>query len=59
MAAETPGAFSDAVVQEPANPEIHRVTTAEEIWRDTAGRADILVAGIRYRRHVNRRKPEC
>jgi len=30
----------------PANPEIHRKTTAEEIWRDTDGRADILVAGI-------------
>ena len=32
--------------QNPANPEIHRRTTAEEIWRDTDGRADILVAGI-------------
>jgi cysteine synthase A len=30
----------------PANPEIHRLTTAEEIWRDTKGRADILVAGV-------------
>ncbi|MCL4215872.1 MAG: pyridoxal-phosphate dependent enzyme, partial [Candidatus Hydrogenedentes bacterium] len=30
----------------PANPEIHRQTTAEEIWRDTDGQADILVAGI-------------
>ena len=30
----------------PANPEIHRKTTAEEIWQDTAGRADILVAGV-------------
>jgi cysteine synthase len=32
--------------QNPANPEIHRKTTAEEIWRDTDGTADILVAGI-------------
>jgi len=30
----------------PANPEIHRQTTAEEIWRDTDGKADILVAGV-------------
>ena len=30
----------------PANPEIHRLTTAAEIWRDTKGRADILVAGV-------------
>ena len=30
----------------PANPEVHRRTTAEEIWRDTDGRADILVAGV-------------
>jgi cysteine synthase A len=30
----------------PANPDIHRRTTAEEIWRDTDGRADILVAGV-------------
>jgi cysteine synthase A len=30
----------------PANPRIHRETTAEEIWRDTEGRADILVAGV-------------
>ncbi len=30
----------------PANPEIHRVTTAEEIWRDTDGQVDILVAGV-------------
>jgi cysteine synthase A len=32
--------------QNPANPEIHRRTTAEEIWRDTDGQADVLVAGI-------------
>ena len=32
--------------QNPANPEIHRKTTAEEIWRDTDGKVDYLVAGI-------------
>jgi cysteine synthase A len=32
--------------QNPANPRIHRETTAEEIWRDTEGRVDILVAGV-------------
>jgi cysteine synthase A len=32
--------------ENPANPEIHRLTTAEEIWRDTAGDVDILVSGV-------------
>lgn len=32
--------------ENPANPEIHRRTTAEEIWRDTDGRADILISGV-------------
>ena len=32
--------------ENPANPEIHRRTTAEEIWNDTAGRVDIVVAGV-------------
>ncbi|WP_421883405.1 cysteine synthase A [Pacificispira sp.] len=40
----------DAVIPQqfahPANPEIHRVTTAEEIWKDTAGKVDVLVAGV-------------
>lgn len=42
----TPGAFMPQQFKNPANPEIHRRTTAEEIWRDTDGSVDILVAGI-------------
>ena len=38
--------FMPQQFKSPANPEIHRRTTAEEIWRDTDGRADILVCGI-------------
>jgi cysteine synthase A len=43
---ETPKAFMPQQFKNPANPEIHRKTTAEEIWRDTDGKVDILVAGI-------------
>jgi len=42
----TPQAFMPQQFKNPANPEIHRRTTAEEIWRDTEGRIDILVSGI-------------
>ena len=41
-----PKAFMPQQFKNPANPEIHRKTTAEEIWRDTNGKADILVSGI-------------
>jgi cysteine synthase A len=46
MAAADPRYFIPQQFQNPANPEIHRRTTAEEIWQDTDGRADILVAGV-------------
>ena len=46
LVAATPGAFMPQQFNNPANPEIHRRTTAEEIWADTDGRADILVAGV-------------
>jgi cysteine synthase A len=46
MAAADPRYFIPQQFQNPANPEIHRRTTAEEIWRDTDGTADILVAGV-------------
>ena len=43
---ETPNAFVPMQFENPANPEIHRLTTAEEIWRDTEGRVEIVVAGV-------------
>ena len=43
---ETPNSFVPQQFRNPANPEIHRRTTAEEIWRDTDGRVDILVCGV-------------
>ncbi|MDI2098426.1 cysteine synthase A [Ruicaihuangia caeni] len=43
---ETPGAVAASQFANPANPAIHRATTGEEIWRDTDGAVDILVAGI-------------
>jgi cysteine synthase A len=44
--AASPNHFMPQQFKNPANPEIHRLTTAEEIWRDTEGRVDILVAGV-------------
>ena len=46
MAAADPKYFIPQQFENPANPEIHRRTTAEEIWNDTDGKADILVAGV-------------
>jgi cysteine synthase len=46
LADSDPRYFIPQQFQNPANPEIHRRTTAEEIWRDTGGQADILVSGI-------------
>ena len=46
IAATDPRYFIPQQFKNPANPEIHRRTTAEEIWRDTDGKADILVAGV-------------
>ncbi len=42
----TPNAFMPQQFKNPANPEIHRLTTAEEIWRDTEGRVDVFVSGV-------------
>lgn len=46
LAESDPRYFMPQQFENPANPEIHRLTTAEEIWRDTAGRVDIVVAGV-------------
>jgi len=46
LAASTPDSFVPQQFNNPANPEIHRKTTAEEIWNDTDGKADIVVSGV-------------
>jgi len=46
LLAENPNYFMPQQFNNPANPEIHQLTTAEEIWRDTGGKVDILVSGV-------------
>ncbi len=46
LVAATPGAISPAQFENPANPDIHRRTTAEEIWNDTDGGVDIVISGV-------------
>ncbi len=46
IVAATPGAVMLQQFDNPANPQIHRQTTAEEIWSDTAGRVDMVISGI-------------
>jgi len=46
IAESEPGAFIPQQFENPANPEAHRRTTAEEIWRDTDGKVDIVVSGV-------------
>src|SRR5512138_973919 len=46
LARETPNSWIPQQFENPANPEIHRKTTAEEVWNDTGGQVDILVAAV-------------
>jgi cysteine synthase A len=46
IVAEDPRCYMPQQFNNPANPEVHRRTTAEEIWRDTDGKVDIVVAGV-------------
>src|SRR5271165_1861933 len=46
LLSEIPDSFMPQQFANAANPEIHRRTTAEEIWNDTAGRADVLISGV-------------
>ena len=46
LVAENPGYYMPQQFKNLANPEVHRLTTAEEIWRDTDGKVDILISGV-------------
>ncbi len=46
LTSDIPNSFMPQQFKNPSNPEIHRLTTAEEIWRDTEGKVDILISGV-------------
>ena len=59
IAAGIPGAVIPQQFENPANPSIHRSTTAEEIWNDTEGSVDVVISGSGYRRDDHRRRPSA
>ncbi|MBW2712201.1 MAG: cysteine synthase A [Deltaproteobacteria bacterium] len=65
LASEIENSFMPQQFNNPANPEIHRVTTAEEIWEDTDGKVDVLISGVGtggtitgVSRALHKKKPE-
>ena len=46
LVSDNPNYFMPQQFKNPANPEVHRLTTAEEVWRDTDGKIDILISGV-------------
>ncbi len=57
LAEELPNAVIPAQFDNPANPLVHERTTAEEIWKDTGGKVDAVVAGVGTGGHHHRRRP--
>ena len=58
LAGEIPNSFIPSQFTNPANPAIHEATTGPEIWRDTEGKVDILVAGVGTGRYLKSQNPD-